>query len=125
MANTAGATHAMTYSVRGDMTRTLSTLIVVCLVAATSVRPVLAERDQRSMLSAPHELAKLHARPSIHVAPRRVTSQDRDRELQAIVVECSLLFTPPAVARAGQVIGHPSAGLAAISTRSARGPPVV
>jgi hypothetical protein len=103
--------------------RALATLIVVCLVAATGARPVEAARDQRSALSAPHKVEKIHARAVHAAAPRRASAQAP--ELPAIVAVAALAFVPPAACPSGVLAEHRVWVVGAISTRSARGPPVV
>jgi hypothetical protein len=101
--------------------RALVSLLVVCLVAATDVRPVSA-RTQLSTLSTPRKAEKLHVRPVYAAAPRRTASDAP--ALPAIAIVCALTLVPPAARPIGPLVRPLVAGTHALSTRSARGPPV-
>jgi hypothetical protein len=120
--NRASAIGAIAYTARGTVMRTLASLIVVCLVAATGVRPVAA-RDQPATLSAPRKVEKLPVRAVHTVVPRRTASDAS--ALPAIVTVCVLAVVPPAASHAEPVVRRSVVVASVIPTRSARGPPVV
>ena len=120
------------------MVRALASLIVVCLVAATGARPVVAAPAQRSTLTVARASERLHARAVEAAANGRVvsrasgaapvsrTSGAASPELPAIVGAGGLAMAPRAACSTGPaarelliVVSRP------ISTCSARGPPVV
>jgi hypothetical protein len=125
------------YSVGQLMVRVLASLIVVCLVAATGVRPAAVAPEQRSTLKVARAGERLHARV-VEGVPGRVVSQASGvgrlsrapgaarSELPAIAPSSRAAFAPSTARITGPsareplvVVSHP------ISTRSARGPPVV
>jgi len=125
------------YSV-GTMVRALASLIVVCLVAATGVRPAAAAPEQRSTLNVARTSERLHARVIEAASHGRVVSQTsgaarisrvpgtQSPELPAIAAASGLALTRPAACSVGPTApGSQVVAVRPISTCSARGPPVV
>jgi hypothetical protein len=119
------------------MVRVLASLIVVCLVAATGVRPVVAAPAQRSTLTVARASERLHARAVESAAQGRVVSQASGAgpvsrtsgaapELPAIAGDGGLAIAPRAACSTGPAAREPLIVVSRpISTCSARGPPVV
>jgi hypothetical protein len=125
------------YSVGQLMVRVLASLIVVCLVAATGVRPAAVAPEQRSTLKVARTGERLHARV-VESAPGRVVSHASGAgrlsrapgaagpELAAIAPASRAALGPPRARSTGPSAREPLVvAFRSISTRSARGPPVV
>ena len=119
------------------MVRVLASLIVVCLVAATGVRPVAVAPEQRSTLKVARTSERLHARVVEAAARGRVVLQASGAapvsraagaaspELPAIAAGGSAM-APRAACSTGPSAREPVVVVSRpISTGSARGPPVV
>ena len=124
------------YSVGQLMVRVLASLIVVCLVAATGVRPTVAP-EQGTTLKVARAGDRLHARV-VEGTPGRVVSHASGAarlsrapgaagpELPAIAPASRLALAPPSATHTGPTAREPLVVVSRpIATRSARGPPVV
>ena len=104
--------------------RWIASLIVVCLVAATGVRPIRAAGERRD----PHAAALLDAQPhglTASATSRRANPGVPDARLQAFVVATAIAFVPPARVALLAPSSEPSRPvLAPRLSRSSRGPPV-
>jgi hypothetical protein len=122
------------------MVRVLASLLVVCLVAATGVRPAVVAPEQRSTLKVARAGDRLHARIA-EGAPGRVASQASGAsgagrqsrapgaagpEVPSLAPASRPTFAPPIARITGPSAREPLVVASRpISTRSARGPPVV
>lgn len=120
------------------MVRVLASLIVVCLVAATGVRPVAVAPEQGSTLTVARPSERLHARVVEAAAAGRGVSQASGAapasratgaaspELSAIVTGRGFAMAPRVACSTGSTAREPLVVVSrSISTCSARGPPVV
>jgi hypothetical protein len=107
------------------MNRPLVALIVVCLVAATGVRPAVAAAGEPQALSAPHKIEKLHARVA-HASPQRRAFPHGAAapELPAVVVADKLAIPPPAARPSDRLPDARVVVVCMSATCSARGPPI-
>src|SRR5262245_58267713 len=105
------------------MVRSLSCLMVICLVAATAVRSLDAAPDQRAAAPAAHLGLILHARLAPVPPPRRAAAFGP--ELPVAIVDGAPVVAPPVVATKGRLTEHRAAIVVILPTRSARGPPIV
>jgi len=104
--------------------RWIASLVVVCLMAATGVRPIRGGSERRD----PHAAALLDAQPhglAASATTRRAHPGVPDARLQAFVVATAFTFVPPARVALLAPGSEPSRPvLTPRLSRSSRGPPV-
>ena len=104
--------------------RWIASLVVVCLVAATGVRPIRGGVERRD----PHAASILDAQPhglAASATNRRANPGVPDARLQAFVVTAAIAFVPPAGVALLAPGSEPSRPVIAPRlSRSSRGPPV-
>jgi hypothetical protein len=124
-------------TVFAPMVRVLASLIVVCLVAATGVRPVAVAPEPRPTLKVARGSERLHARlvESVQrvVSPAsgaarvaRAAGAAGSHEVPAVVDASGLALAPVGACSVGPTAREAVVVVSrVISTCSARGPPVV